>query len=383
MDDMADLDDGLDRDAAGFFIPRMVAPIDASAFQGKPVPPRRWHVQDVIPAGTVTLLSGAGGTGKSLVALQLAVATVLGRRWIGLDVTEGRALYLSAEDPMEELHRRLDAIASDLGCNFDAFAGLGLIPLAGEDAVLAVPDRRGVMAPTDLYRSLDDAIGRHRSELVVLDTLADLHGGSENDRAQVRQFVGMLRGLAIRHDAAVLLLSHPSLSGLTSGTGLSGSTAWDASVRSRLYLDRVKTVEGSEVTEADPDVRVLKIMKANYGPIGQQITLRWQAGAFIPTGSAPQEGPVTAMSLRAKADRVFLDLVAAYEAEGRPVSAVRSANYAPALFARDERSEGVTRRAFEDAMNRLFAARRIRVEEYGPPSKRRKRILVNTPRGEG
>jgi hypothetical protein len=35
----------------------------------------------------------------------------------------------------------------------------------------------------------------------------------------------------------VLLTGHPSLTGINTGTGTSGSTAWNASVRSRLYFD--------------------------------------------------------------------------------------------------------------------------------------------------
>jgi hypothetical protein len=76
--------------------------------------------------------------------------------------------------------------------------------------------------------------------------------GNENDRAQARQFIGMLRGLAIRHECAVLLLSHPSVAGIASGGGSSGSTAWNNSVRSRLYLSRVV---GNDGFEANPDAR--------------------------------------------------------------------------------------------------------------------------------
>jgi hypothetical protein len=43
-----------------------------------------------------------------------------------------------------------------------------------------------------------------------------------NDRAKVRQFIGILRGLALRQRCAVMLLGHPSVTGLDSGTGTSG-----------------------------------------------------------------------------------------------------------------------------------------------------------------
>ena len=58
--------------------------------------------------------------------------------------------------------------------------------------------------------------------------------GNEIDRRQTRQFVTLLRRLAIDANAAVVLISHPSLTGIASGSGLSGNTAWHNSTRARL-----------------------------------------------------------------------------------------------------------------------------------------------------
>ena len=116
---------------------------------------------------------------------------------------------------------------------------LTITSLAGQDALLATPDLRGSLARTQLFAELEARVAADRPQLVVLDTLADLHSGQENDRTTARQFIGLLRGLAMRYDCAVLLLAHPSLTGKQNGSGLSGSTGWDASVRSRLYLERV------------------------------------------------------------------------------------------------------------------------------------------------
>ena len=60
------------------------------------------------PQKTVTLFSGDGGTGKSLLSLQLAVSVASGRNRVGKHVAEGSAIYISAEDDNDELHRRLD-----------------------------------------------------------------------------------------------------------------------------------------------------------------------------------------------------------------------------------------------------------------------------------
>ena len=199
----------------------------AASLAGKPVPKRRWLVPNMIPSGAVTLLFGDGGAGKSTAALQLAVATWMNRLWLGREVEHGRALYLSAEDPEDELHRRVFAIAAAENIRLEECEGLTLCSLAGEDAQLVIPDHRyGGLASTPLFDELDERIGDERPGLVVLDTLADFHSGEERDRAQARAFIGKLNGLGIRHSCAVLLLAHPSLTGMSSGTGTSGSTGW-------------------------------------------------------------------------------------------------------------------------------------------------------------
>ena len=205
---------------------------------------------------------------------------------------------------------------------------------------------------------------------MVLDALADVYGGEENARAQARQFIALLRGLAIKNDLAVVLIAHPSLSGMASGSGTSGSTAWSNSVRARLYLERVLD-EGNR--EIDPDLRVLRVKKSNYGPVGLELRLRWQNGAFIIDGAA---GGFDKLAADAKAERVFLDLLAAFEAQGRDVSPKRSPSYAPTAFAKHPHNEGITAKGFADAMERLLVAERLHIEPIGPPSRQYKRLTI-------
>jgi RecA-family ATPase len=169
---------------------------------------------------------------------------------------------LSAEEELEELHRRLEPIAATCGVDPGDLGDLHLVPLAGLDAVLAAPSKPGVIAATAVWRGLEALVEEINPRLVIIDTSADAYAGDENKRYEVRQFIGLLRGLAIRCDLAVLLLSHPSQTGLSSGSGTSGSTAWSNSVRSRLYLDKSKASDGEEI---NADIRILSVKKANYG----------------------------------------------------------------------------------------------------------------------
>src|SRR6266436_7755717 len=61
--------------------------IDPRDWQGKPVPERQWFVEGLIPDRTVTNLSGAGGSGKTEIILQLIAASSLQTQWFGKDVS--------------------------------------------------------------------------------------------------------------------------------------------------------------------------------------------------------------------------------------------------------------------------------------------------------
>lgn len=354
--------------------------VAASEFAGVEPPPREWHVPDLIPSRTVTILTGDGATGKSLLALQLAVASVRGAKWIGNDVSPGRALFLTAEDELAETHRRLAAIAEGDRFDLAELGNLRISSLAGRDAILAAPKKAGgLLETTALFRRLACTIGRHRPSLVILDTLADLFGGDEINRAQARQFIGMLRGLAIDFDTTVLLLAHPSLSGMNSGSGNSGSTAWNNSVRSRLYLRRVIREENRAIVEDDPDVRELATVKANYGRSGDTTEIRWVDGRFVAASEAPGITIGLGAGLPNRAEEVFVKLLRTYLVEGRNVSCNPSSTYAPRVFASDDRCERMTATALQKAMNALLERGIIENVPFGPPSKGRVRLDMALP----
>lgn len=346
--------------------PRLSRFYSAANLKGRPVPERPWLVPNLVPDRTVTLLSGDGGTGKSLLALQLAVGVAAGGGWLGLPAKTGRVIYLSAEDDDDELHRRADDILRAAGRSYDEVAGLTLRSLAGEDALLAIESGLALLQ-SELFRELEARAADEAPALVVIDTLADVYPANENDRMKVRQFIGILRGLAIRQRCAVMLLGHPSLSGLSSGTGASGSTARNNSVRSRLYLWRVT----SEGHEPNPDRRVLGTMKANYGRVGGEIAMTWERGVFVPDAAATG---LDRMAATAKAERVFLKLLDEFTSQGRHVSASPSSAFAPTQFSRHPKAEGMTRRALTEAMESLLSRGDVVVREHGRGAKARSHL---------
>jgi RecA-family ATPase len=340
--------------------------IDFTLWQNQPVPERSWVVCDRIPLNNVALFSGEGAVGKTILSLQLAVATVLGRDWLKALPEPGPVLAVCCEDDPDEVQRRLDAILVHYQASFTDLADLHLISLAGHDALLATPRRDGLLQPTRLFKQFSEAARDLKPKLILIDNSADVFGGNENDRAQVRQFIGMLRGLAMVANAGLLLTSHPSLTGVATGTGLSGSTAWNASVRSRLYLKRATTAKDEE---PDPNLRVLEVMKNNYGPVGETITLRWSDGLFLPV-AAP--GSLEKLSREQKTDEMFLMLLDRWIAQGRGVNDKKpSHTYAPTRFVDEPeaKADHVSKRELAEAMERLLRAGKIHVVPYGYPSR--------------
>jgi hypothetical protein len=339
--------------------------IDPADWRDRPVPVREWYVPDVVPGRNVTLLSGDGGTGKSLLAYQIGIAGALGVETVGLAPTEGRVLYLAAEDDEDELMRRGHDILTALGHTFaDLKDRMRVMPMAGEDAELMFINPERLLQVSHVAEKVEEIVQEFQPALLILDTSADVFGGDEINRRQVRTFVSMLRKMAMKHNLAILLLSHPSVAGMQTGTGLSGSTAWNNSVRSRLYLTADKD---------DEDLRLLKGLKSNYARKGGEMKLRWHEGAFILDDGKPSPGAALVNKL---ADKVFIKLLSTINRTGQHVSPSRSPSYAPSIMAKRPDREGTNKRALEEAMHRALAAGTVAVVTEGPPSRQRQRLVV-------
>jgi hypothetical protein len=280
-----------------------------------PAPPRAWVVDDWIPRGVVTGLYADGGTGKSMLTQQLCTSAAASLPWIGLPTRPGRALALFCEDDADEVHRRQDRINAALGIKpADLGDRVAYLARLGEDNTLMTFDGRGAVGrATPGFDRLMETCAAFKPDVLVLDTAADVFGGDEVQRAQVRFFVqhGLGR-LARATGAGVVLCAHPSVAGMSNGTGSSGSTAWANTMRSRLFMERPKASSGLP-TEA----RILTRAKANFAPDGSGRTeLIWRRGVLAPMADAER----AALAPSWETILAVFDLIEARWAVGRPFS---------------------------------------------------------------
>jgi RecA-family ATPase len=252
--------------------------------EGDP-PEREWLVEGLIPMGTVTFLSGDGGLGKTMLGQQLAMAAAVGGSWCGKPVKPMGSVSLFCEDNVDEIRRRALTICDTLKVARDdpRLDAAKFICRVGEMNVMMYSTWRGDQHSgyrmTDLYRELRAYAAAREARLVLIDSLHDVFNGNENFRSEARAFVQAMAKIAAAINGAVLVLAHPSLSGMDRGIGTSGSTAWNNALRSRLYLTIPENAtRGSEV-------RQLTTIKANYSRTGERIYLKRRGGVFVAVGA--------------------------------------------------------------------------------------------------
>jgi RecA-family ATPase len=181
-----------------------------------------------------------------------------------------------------------------------------------------------------------------------------------------------MQALAMAAGGSVTVLSHPSLAGIASGSGISGSTAWHGAFRFRQYLTGGKPADGEQ---PDSDLRELEFKKNQYGPLGETIVLRYQHGLFLPEAGVSS---LDKMAREQRAEDIFLSLFARFQREGRDdlSDGPSSPRYAPKMFYQEKEAKGLRKADLENAMLRLFETRKLHVERDGKPSRQRSRFAL-------
>ncbi len=344
--------------------------VDPSQLEGRPIPPREWLVDDLIPHGTVSLLSGDGGLGKSLLMQQLMTSAATGQPWLGMKVRRGRVFGLFCEDDNNELWRRQQAICESLSIPLEACFNMQWLSGEGIDPVLMEFSGGDAGKTTPLFDELISYLDWWQPELIIIDTAADTFAGNEISRIQVRNFINRcLREIATRLGATVILTSHPSRAGMADGTGISGSTAWNNSVRSRLYLTR-------PTDERNSNVRLLQMKKSNYGSSEPEIRIVWEKGAF----SVVQSTVGQSTENRDMHDEAaYLSALKKLHERGqRPLIHKNQASYGPKLMKSMTEVKGLSMSRLENAQNRLMDRNVIAnvQETEGPLTKRKSCIQI-------
>ena len=340
---------------SGFLEPQPLADlprVDVAGVIDNPSPPPAFVWGGMVPCGHVCLLSGHGGSGKSILALQLAVAVAMGLPLLGVPTRLGRVLVFSGEDAGPLLRHRLAVVCRALDVNTHALNERLVVLDATENPALGMEtlDRetgRRHIAPTAIYERLREIVTEHQPALIVVDNASDCYEGDENDRSQVRGFVRSLAFLSRQVDShsAILLLTHTPKQAVRGwGESYSGSTAWHNSARARLSLTPTK----------DDETRLtLTLDKMNLAPLRREpLRLVRSHGGVLVLDEGAQDAED---ELREPPTTNLLRLLADFNRRGEHVSPEQSARNNAWKMLRQE--DGFPKHTYR-AAGPLFAAMR-------------------------
>jgi hypothetical protein len=156
--------------------------------------PRDWLVPDFIPCGPhgkrlgyITIVGGAGGTGKSFLLLDLLVAALAGQPWMGMLVRRlTSVVFVDLEMDADEFWARVAAVCAGRGVPLVAIRGMiHYLPLKayGEDLHVPSPQERAKGERAAGQERVRAVIARHRAQLALVDSLSYGGGTEPGDQA--------------------------------------------------------------------------------------------------------------------------------------------------------------------------------------------------------
>ncbi len=264
-------------------------------------PPVSWLVKGWMPDATLSVLTGAGGAGKSRIALQLAVAMATGAdRFIptengaamlsGLKAPEllaaGPVVFAAWETRLLAWQNRLADVCgqgADRAQRIRQLTGLlhyvNMRPVGGLWGAAQGAHTSTTGSWLEGGNALLDYAAAAQARLLIIDPLAAAFVQNENDRALVRAFLSALDQWAETCKCAVLIISHPP----KSDSAQSGSTDWRNGVQAVWTLETTKVMDGDDkgkLVPAPGGERILQVDKLNEDALPEPVYLKFIEGRF-------------------------------------------------------------------------------------------------------
>jgi KaiC/GvpD/RAD55 family RecA-like ATPase len=216
-----------------------------------PHPPVEWIVQDLMLKGSVCMITGDAGSGKTWTSMDVAMCIALGKPWLGRNVIQGAVLLVDEESGEHRLSNRLTKISAGHGGNESS--PLFYITMQGVDLRNALD-----------VNELEKIITAMQIKFVVMDALMDMMlGADENSVKDVIPAFAQLKQVVERTGVTFLVIHHND----KAGKGYRGSTAIKGAVDLMVEVeknnDTVK-IKTNKIRDAEPTEIKAKMLFSDY-----------------------------------------------------------------------------------------------------------------------
>lgn len=179
---------------------------------------RPWLMRNRLCRGYVTVLAAPGGTGKSILTLQFAIAIATGNAdYVGAEeITEKtKVLIINNEDDFLEIRRRIAAIFAHFGDARDKIKNQIHIYSGYKRKVkLTYKTRLGTTA-TPEYMELVKYIIEHKIGLIIFDPLVSAHNSEESSNSEMQPVMELLTSLVADVGVSAMFVHHVPKGALT------------------------------------------------------------------------------------------------------------------------------------------------------------------------
>jgi RecA-family ATPase len=249
-------------------------------------PPREWLLTEFLPKKIVASIIAAGGTGKSFLAMHIAVALAAGSSLFSKYIasTPNKVIFISGEDDKTELQRRLHSVTQGMPPNLikSISSNIQFIDLADSFELFTYKPPSGEVnmttVPVDLVNAIKQKLGDEVG-LVIVDPVSRFRGGEENSAGDTTRFVQALQYIRDQLSATVLTLHHVNKGAKTNGStqnNARGSSAFIDGVRLVYELNAISEEEVKKHYDSSgiiPRLMTLNSVKSNYGKPIEPLTL--------------------------------------------------------------------------------------------------------------
>jgi hypothetical protein len=196
-----------------------------------------WLVDKILPASRALLLTADAGTGKSMAALDLALAVDQGRRWLGnFQCKRGKVLLVDEENGRKLLARRTGKAIKGANVNDGLLRNIHFLCMNGVN-----------LSEREWVAKFEGVLSEIQPDLVIIDTLSAIHSQDENSAEDMKPILNHFKRWMETYGCAFCILHHnrkPSMGGNNRAHSYRGTTAIKAFVDSALDMKQVPGSDG-------------------------------------------------------------------------------------------------------------------------------------------
>jgi hypothetical protein len=179
------------------------APLSESLldFLDRPIKPRNFFMKYWLEREGLTFLAGEHKTGKSILAMNVAISLALGREFLGFEIPSPRKVLLVQQeisDPAmkDRIDKMIKSVPRDMCANL---------------ANLIIPTRQEqtwkLNRPRDLEK-LGRIVQDNGIDLIIFDPFSTFHNKNENSNAEMSEILEHFAEMIKRYGIGILVIQH-------------------------------------------------------------------------------------------------------------------------------------------------------------------------------